>query len=117
VLWQLWLPFSTAKAGSTAVISGWWNGRAGPASIRDFLVASIMAQPGHSRLVATRANGQLAFGHYRLDPATGRYLAHSLDILTLRAELIAEITAVVRPGAFGRFGLSSHLLQARSGSN
>jgi RNA polymerase sigma-70 factor, ECF subfamily len=89
----------------------------GPASIRDLLASSIMADPGYSRLVATGANGQLAFGHYRLDPASGRYLPHSLDVLTLRAERIAEITAFVVPGVFGRFGLSSHLLQARSGSH
>ena len=81
----------------------------GPASIREFLATSIMAQPGHTRLVATQANGQLAFGHYRLDPATGRYHAHSLDLLTLRAERIAEITAFVQPGTFGRFGLCTHL--------
>jgi len=68
-----------------------------------------MAQPRHTRLVATRANGQLAFAHYRLDPATGRYHAHSLDLLTLRAERIAEITAFVQPGTFGRFGLCTHL--------
>jgi ketosteroid isomerase-like protein len=89
----------------------------GPASIRAFLASSLMADPGHSRLVAAGANGQLAFGHYRLDPATGRYLAHSLDVLTLRAERIAEITAFARPGVFGRFGLSSDLLQPRSGSH
>ena len=81
----------------------------GPASIRAFLASSLMADPGHSRLVDTGANGQLAFGHYRLDPATGRYVAHSLDVLTLRAERITEITAFVQPGAFGRFGLSSYL--------
>ena len=68
-----------------------------------------MAGPGHSRLIATRANGQLAFGHYRLDGTTGRYLAHSLDILTLRDHRIAEITAFVLPGLFGRFKLSSYL--------
>jgi RNA polymerase sigma-70 factor (ECF subfamily) len=89
----------------------------GRAQIGAFLAASLMAQPGHSRLVATRANGQLAFGHYRLDPATGRYLAHSLDVVTVRAERIAEITAFAQPGMFGRFGLSSRLLQARSGSD
>jgi RNA polymerase sigma-70 factor, ECF subfamily len=89
----------------------------GPASIRDFLAASLMAEPGRSRLVATRANGQLAFGHYRLDPATGRFLAHSLDILTVRAERIAEITAFVRPGVFRWLGLSSYLREPRSGSH
>jgi RNA polymerase sigma-70 factor (ECF subfamily) len=87
----------------------------GPAPIRAFLASSLMADPGHSRLVATEANGQLAFGHYRLDPATGRYLARSLDVLTLRAERIAAITAFARPGVFGRFGLSPDLLQPRSG--
>jgi len=81
----------------------------GPAAIREFLATSLMACPGQSRLVATRANGQLAFGHYRLDGTTGRYLAHSLDILTLRDQRIAEITAFVLPGSFGRFTLPSYL--------
>ena len=88
----------------------------GQAPIREFLAGSIMAQPGHSRLIATQANGQLAFGHYRLDPASGGYRAHSLDILTVRDERIAGITAFVLPGLFGRFGLSSHL-EPRSGSH
>jgi hypothetical protein len=54
-----------------------------------------MADPGHSRLVATEANGQLAFGHYRLDPATGRYLAHSLDVLTPWAIPMVWLVVVV----------------------
>ena len=89
----------------------------GLAAVREFLATSIMAHPGHSRLVATRANGQLAFAHYRLDMATGRYLDHSLDVLTMRQEQIAEITAFVLPAVFGRFGLSSCLCEPRSGSH
>jgi len=81
----------------------------GPASIRAFLATSALARPGHSRLVETRANGQLAFGHYLLDEASGRYLAISLDILTLRNDRIAEITAFVLPDSFGPFRLGSHL--------
>ncbi len=84
----------------------WFTGRA---AIREFLATSLMARPGHSRLIATRANGQLAFGHYRLDATTGRYLAHSLDVLTLREDQIAEIAAFVLPGSFGRFKLRSYL--------
>jgi RNA polymerase sigma-70 factor, ECF subfamily len=77
----------------------------GAASIRDFLATSLMAEPGRSRLVETRANGQLAFGHYRLDESSGRYVAHSLDVLTLRDTRIAEITAFAMPDVFGRFHL------------
>jgi RNA polymerase sigma-70 factor, ECF subfamily len=89
----------------------------GTASIREFLATSIMTRPDQSQLVATRANGQLAFGHYRLDPSTGRYAAQSLDILTLRAEAITEITAFAMPAAFGRFGLRPYLQRPRSGSH
>src|SRR6202167_863912 len=66
----------------------------GAASITAFLATSLMAQPGRSRLVEIRANGQLAFGHYRLDEASGRYVRHSPDALAPRETRRAHITAV-----------------------
>jgi RNA polymerase sigma-70 factor (ECF subfamily) len=80
----------------------------GVAAVRAFLATWPMAQAGRSRLIAARANGQLAFGHYRLDNASGRYLAHSIDVLTLRGTRIAEVTAFFLPDSFAPFGLSPH---------
>jgi RNA polymerase sigma-70 factor (ECF subfamily) len=87
-------------------LAGWFSGQA---SVREFLGGWPMAQAGRSRLVRTRANGQLAFGHYVLDAASGRYLAHSIDVITLRAGQIAEVTAFFLPDSFAPFGLSSDL--------
>jgi ketosteroid isomerase-like protein len=81
----------------------------GDASIRAFLAMWPLTQPGRSRLVATRANGQLAFGHYRLDEATGRYLAHSLDVIALRGTRIAGVTAFFLPDSFAPYGLGASL--------
>lgn len=81
-----------------------WFG--GTVAIRAFLMTWPMAQRGLCRLAATWANGQLAFGHYLLDGNEGRYLGHSLDVLTLRGTQIAAVTAFVVPDSFGSFGLT-----------
>jgi len=78
---------------------------AGAPAVRAFLATLPMTQPDRSRLAATWANGQLAFGHYLLDAGQGRYLGHSLDVLTLRGSRIAVITAFKVPDLFGSFGL------------
>ena len=80
----------------------------GAEEVRAFLSALPMARPGRSRLIATRANGQLAFGHYLLDETTGSYLAHSLDVITLRGPRIAEITAFHISDSLAPFGLGPH---------
>jgi L-ascorbate metabolism protein UlaG (beta-lactamase superfamily)/ketosteroid isomerase-like protein len=41
----------------------------------------------------TRANGQLAVGCYILDEASGEYVAHAIDVLTLRGAKISAVTA------------------------
>jgi ketosteroid isomerase-like protein len=79
---------------------------AGAAAIRAFLATLPMTRRDRSRLVATWANGQLAFGHYLFDGGKGRYLAHSVHVLTLRGSRIAVITAFKVPDLFGSFGLS-----------
>ena len=57
------------------------------------------------RLVATRANGQPAFGRYLRDPNAGIAHAHGLTVLTLDRDHIAQFTAFLDTGLFPRFGL------------
>jgi RNA polymerase sigma-70 factor, ECF subfamily len=61
------------------------------------------------RLVPTRASGQIAFGDYHWDPATGGYRAVVLQVLTLRGERVQEIDGFVDPEMFARFGLPDRL--------
>lgn len=76
-------------------------------------IANSWLMPGgpHPRLryVRTHANGQVALGTYRLDPAQNRFLAIALDVLTLQGARIADVTAFRTPDLFPRFGLPSEL--------
>lgn len=65
--------------------------------------AAVFAQAPRYRLVATRANGQPAFGVYLLDACTSAWHATGLMVLTLAAGRITALT---------RFGNS---ILARSG--
>ena len=56
------------------------------------------------------ANGQLAFGHYIWNEATGRHLPHGINVLTLRGAQVSEITAFLTPEACGRVGLPAEPL-------
>ena len=63
------------------------------------------------RRQTSHANGQLAVGGYILDPASGRYLPHVIDVLTLDGGKIAAVTAFVfgndpdPAGTFATFAL------------
>jgi RNA polymerase sigma-70 factor, ECF subfamily len=57
------------------------------------------------RHLATGANGQLAVGCYAWRAERGRFEATVLDVLTLRGERIAAVTAFKTADAFARFGL------------
>jgi RNA polymerase sigma-70 factor, ECF subfamily len=73
------------------------------------------------RLVAARANGQVAFGCYAWDAETGSHTALSLDVLTLEGTRATEVTSFVTPytrgparqrfaaDVFERFGLPDRL--------
>jgi RNA polymerase sigma-70 factor (ECF subfamily) len=61
------------------------------------------------RHLATRANGQPAIGWYRRAQERGSYSAFALDVLTLRGDRIAAITAFVDSTNFVRFGLPDEL--------
>jgi RNA polymerase sigma-70 factor (ECF subfamily) len=71
--------------------------------------AGPMADGMRWRHISTRANGQLAVGCYLWEERTGRYAAHGLDVLTLRGDRIAAVTAFLG-GEFVRgLGLPHHL--------
>ena len=61
------------------------------------------------RLVPVRAAGQLAFGSYARRDATSPYIGHSLDVLTLDGERIAELTAFRDPAILANFGLPAEI--------
>jgi RNA polymerase sigma-70 factor, ECF subfamily len=58
------------------------------------------------------ANGQLAVGCYLLDEDSGTYEGYVLDVLTLRGDRIAEVTAFIGPDVLPRFGLPARLPRA-----
>ena len=57
------------------------------------------------RLVATRANGQPAFGCYLKDPRTPVAHAYGLMVLTLRGDRVAGLAGFADTAVFARFGL------------
>ena len=61
------------------------------------------------RHLPTRANGQIAVGCYIWDEEPGAYEAAIIDVLTLRGERIAAITAFIGPERFAAFGLPDSL--------
>jgi RNA polymerase sigma-70 factor, ECF subfamily len=54
------------------------------------------------RRIPTRANGQLAVGGYMWDGE--RYAAAVLDVITLRGDKVADVTAFLAPWVYRRFG-------------
>jgi RNA polymerase sigma-70 factor, ECF subfamily len=85
----------------------WYNGRE---AIRNFFGA-VWPRYGRFRLVATRANGQPAFGLYAEDKHGG-WRAHSLQILESEGGFITGLTLFMRPLSttlFPAFGLPDDL--------
>ena len=66
--------------------------------------AAVFAQAPRYRLVATRANGQPAFGVYLLDARTSAWHATGLMVLTLAADRITALTRFDN-SILARFGL------------
>ena len=69
-----------------------------------FLSATAFRPGWTARLIATRANGQPAFGFYVLDPQTGIYHTVGLLTLTLSGSRISAMTRF-EAGVLPRFGL------------
>ena len=84
----------------------WYRGREAVAA---FLAGWPLSADRRWRVVPVRANGQLAFGKYRWDEEREIFRAHSISVLTLDRDGIAEITAFLDPGLIPRFGLPNEI--------
>ena len=81
----------------------WYRGRD---AIRRFLTWG-MREGRRFRLVATRANGQPAFGHYmwQAEHAAAPFEAHALIVLTFAGSTISALTIFVDKQLVTKFGL------------
>jgi RNA polymerase sigma-70 factor (ECF subfamily) len=86
--------------------ASWYGGRE---AVATFLRARPFAEGSRWRLLPTRANGQLAFGHYILDPGKGRFVPHGVNVLTMRGDRIDEIIAFLTTTPFEYFGLPNEV--------
>jgi hypothetical protein len=77
----------------------------GPAAIAGFLRDRARVRGVPLRLVATRANGQPAFGCYLPDPQAAIARAYGLLVLTLHGDRISAITWFFKRSLFPYFGL------------
>jgi RNA polymerase sigma-70 factor (ECF subfamily) len=82
----------------------WYHGRE---AINPFLAEHALTTRWRHRPVS--ANGQLAVGCYAWLAEERHFAAAVLDVLTLRGDRIAEVTAFVSPRLFARFGLPNQL--------
>ncbi len=85
--------------------SSWFRG---PGAIAGFLRDHALKDDTW-RHVATRANGQVAVACYVLDGERACYVPGVIDVLTLRGDRIATVTAFVNPGVFPSFDLPESL--------
>ena len=70
--------------------------------------------PPRLRYVSSRANGQPALGTYLLDRETGGFRPLALDVLSLRDDLIVDVTAFRSPAIFARFRLPARIAAAEA---
>jgi len=75
---------------------------------RDAVIAFLRKTPLRGqrwRVLPSHANGQVGFACYLVSEETGAYEWHSMELITLRGERIAEITAFLDPEGYTVFGL------------
>lgn len=75
---------------------------------RDAVIAFLRKTPLRGqrwRVLPSHANGQVGFACYLVSEETGAYEWHSMEVITLRDERIAEITAFIDPEGHTAFGL------------
>ena len=82
-------------------IPSWYRGRD---AIEMVLSRVVLDGTRSWRMLTTSANGQLAAGAYVLDGA-GVYVPHGVTVLTLKGDLIDEMTHFRTPALIERFGL------------
>jgi RNA polymerase sigma-70 factor (ECF subfamily) len=97
----------TADAAITMPpVPTWYRGRE---AIAAFLKAEVFTSDRRWRVVPARANGQLAFGHYRWDRERETFAARGISVLTLDRERIADFTTFLDPQLIPRFGLPAEI--------
>jgi RNA polymerase sigma-70 factor, ECF subfamily len=84
----------------------WYAGRA---AVTDFATRIPLASCGSWRHLPTSANGQPAVASYLRDTTSDAHLAWAINVLTLRDDRIAEITAFIDRAHFAAFGLPESL--------
>jgi RNA polymerase sigma-70 factor, ECF subfamily len=84
----------------------WFAGRD---AVGTFLGRFPFGSKTRVRLVPTRVNGQLAFGHYVWNDGAGAYLPGELSVLTLRGREVAELVAFRAPEYFTGLELPSKI--------
>jgi RNA polymerase sigma-70 factor, ECF subfamily len=92
----------------------WYAGRE---AVGAFLAARPLSGRVRWRVVPTRANGQLAFAHYRFDADAEIYRLGEVCVLTLAGDQIKEITAFRAREAFAGFDLPETLDREPSGGS
>ena len=84
----------------------WYHGL-GP--VTEFLVEVPLARCGSWRHLPASVNGQLAVASYLRSADNGPFLAWSIDVLTVRDDRIAELTAFIGVEHFTLLGLPDSL--------
>jgi RNA polymerase sigma-70 factor (TIGR02960 family) len=82
-------------------LPAWYDGRE---NVARFFGERVFATPW--RLVPMRANGQLAFACYILEPGAERFRIGALNLLTIRSGRVAAITGFLEPAMFRHAGLT-----------
>jgi RNA polymerase sigma-70 factor (ECF subfamily) len=77
--------------------------------VATFLRALPLAAGTRWRLLPINANGQPAFGEYKWNETTERFVAEAVTVLTIADALVADITAFRGPELFPHFGLPERL--------
>jgi RNA polymerase sigma-70 factor, ECF subfamily len=85
-------------------LPSWYRGRA---AITDFLVRLPLRE--RWRHLPVRANGQQAVACYIWDEKAGAFVGRIIDVLTIRGDRIAAVTAFIDESLFPRFGLPETL--------
>jgi RNA polymerase sigma-70 factor, ECF subfamily len=87
-------------------LPSWYSGRD---AVAMFLRSTPFGGAKRWRLIPARASCQLAFGKYIWDEEGRAFMAHGVNVLTLRGAQIEEITAFLNPDTFRQFGLPDSL--------
>jgi RNA polymerase sigma-70 factor, ECF subfamily len=85
-------------------LPSWYRGTA---AITDFLVQLPLRC--RWRHLPVRANGQQAVACYIWDDEAGAFVGRIIDVLTLRGDRIAAVTAFIDEGLFPHFDLPATL--------